>query len=107
MFDFEIFRLVFASLVGTLFVVFVIYGILERWCVLDLPPIVNLLLLTASLILLAYVEGLHYACVSIAKLDMSSYKADYPHAYSCAALLNNPTKVFIFDIVRKYCMNMT
>jgi hypothetical protein len=95
MFDLEIFRLIFASLVGIVFVAFVIYGILQSWCVLQLPPTVNLLLLIVSLILLAYVEGLHYACVSIAKLDMSSYRHDYSTAYDCAVLLDTPTKVSI------------
>ena len=40
-------------------------------CVLETHPAVSFILLFLALILLAYVEALHYACVAVEKWDMN------------------------------------
>lgn len=64
-------KLVVATCVVNLLVVVVFVGVAKGYCVLEIPPIVNFLLLFLALVLLAYCEALHYAVVSIEKWDMS------------------------------------
>ena len=64
-------KLVVATCVVNLLVVVVFVGVAKGYCVLEIPPIVNFLLLFLALVLLAYCEALHYAIVSIEKWDMS------------------------------------
>lgn len=64
-------KLVVATCVVNLLVVVVFVGVAKGYCVLEIPPIVNFLLLFLAIVLLAYCEALHYAIVSIEKWDMS------------------------------------
>ena len=51
--------------VVTLLVLVAFVGIANGWCILQVHPAVNFMLLFCALVLLAYVEALHYACKSI------------------------------------------
>lgn len=64
-------KLVIATCVVNLLVVVVFVGVAKGYCVLEIPAIVNFILLFLALTLLAYCEALHYAIVSIEKWDMS------------------------------------
>ena len=64
-------KLVVSTCVVNLLVVVVFVGVAKGYCVLEIPPIVNFLLLFLALVLLAYCEAIHYAIVSIEKWDMS------------------------------------
>jgi hypothetical protein len=57
-------RLFFSTVIVTLLTIVVFVGIANQWCVLALPPIALYLILFFCLIILAYVESLHYACKS-------------------------------------------
>ena len=61
----EILKLVFGTCIVTVLVTVAFAGMANRWCVLDLPPPALFLILLACIILLAYVEALHYACKSL------------------------------------------
>ena len=58
----EGFKLVFSSCIVIVLLVVIFVGIVNRWCVLSLPPIGLFILMFLALTLLAYVEALHYAC---------------------------------------------
>lgn len=64
-------KLVIATCVVNLLVVVVFVGVAKGYCVLEIPAIVNFILLFLALVLLAYCEALHYAVVSIEKWDMT------------------------------------
>jgi hypothetical protein len=49
------------------------YGIASGYAVLQAPPAVLYILLLLTLILLGYVEALHYSHVSIERYDMTPY----------------------------------
>ena len=64
-------KLVIATCVVNLLVVVVFVGVAKGYCVLEIPAIVNFILLFLALVLLAYCEAHHYAIVSIEKWDMA------------------------------------
>lgn len=99
---FEIFKMVIASIVVTLLIIVDIVGIANRFCILQLHPALNFFLLIGALILLAYVEALHYACVAVEKWDMKQYEEKYPRAVKCQALVNTPEKVKKFLVGRQF-----
>ena len=69
-------KLVFSSCIVTILLIVIFVGIINNWCVLSLPPIGLFIILFGCLILLAYVEALHYACKYMASslLPISSHK---------------------------------
>ena len=68
-------KLVLGACIVNLLVVVVFVGVAKGYCVLQIPAIVNFILLFLALTLLAYCEALHYAIVSIEKWDMSEVYA--------------------------------
>ena len=58
----EYIKLFLASAVVICLVIIAFTGIANGWCILQTPPAVSFILLFGALILLAYVEALHYAC---------------------------------------------
>ena len=54
------------------------------------------------LLLLAYVEALHYAVVSVEKWDMSQYAERYPRAVKCHSFVDTPEKVKKFLVGRQF-----
>jgi hypothetical protein len=64
-------KLVISTIVVNLLVIVVFVGVANDYCVLKIPPIANFILLFVALTLLAYLEALHYAVVSIEKWDMA------------------------------------
>jgi hypothetical protein len=55
-------RLIFATIVVTLLMIVIVIGVANRWCVLQLHPALLFVILFVCIILLAYVEALHYGC---------------------------------------------
>jgi hypothetical protein len=81
-------KLVIAACVVNLLVVVVFVGVAKGYCVLQIPAIVNFVLLFLALLLLAYCEALHYAVVSIEKWDMT--QVHHYHCYTLSAVNNTP-----------------
>jgi hypothetical protein len=73
-----------------------------NYCVLQIEPIANFILLFAALTLLAYCEALHYGVVSIEKWDMEQYKEKFPRTYNCWKLVDTPSKVKKFLVGRQF-----
>jgi hypothetical protein len=64
----------------------ILTGIASRYCILKFHPIALYVLLFLALLLLAYVEALHYANVSVEKWDMAIYQQRLV-ALLCALIL--------------------
>jgi hypothetical protein len=86
-------RLVGATIVVYLLVAVVFAGVALGYSILPAPPAVCFVLMFGCLIMLAYVEMLHYACVAVEKWDMTELAANYPRAVKCHALCDTPVKV--------------
>jgi len=52
--------------------------------------------------MLAYLESLHFACVSVEKWDMKLYAERYPRALRCHSLVDTPAKVKKFLMGRQF-----
>jgi len=91
-----------ASCACMLLVLMVFVGVSLNYCVLQIEPIANFILLFAALTLLAYCEALHYGVVSIEKWDMEQYKEKFPRAYNCWKLVDTPSKVKKFLVGRQF-----
>lgn len=77
-------------------------GVALGYSVLELHPVGNYILLFICLILLAYVEALHYSVVAIEKWDMSLYAEKFPRAVKCHKLVDTPEKVKKFLVGRQF-----
>ena len=95
-------KLVISSIAVFLLLLVVFVGVSLSYCVLQLFPLFNFLILLFCIILLAYVEALHYACVSVEKWDMSKFAAEFPRAAKCHALVDTPRKVKKFLVGRQF-----
>ena len=98
-------KLVFSSCITAALIIVVFAGVSLGWCVLATPPPATFILLIFALILLAYVEALHYACVAVEKWNMEEYKEKYPRAYRCWDLVNTPGKVSHINIISHYIIS--
>jgi hypothetical protein len=72
------------------------------YSVLQAFPAINFVLMFGCLILLAYVEALHYSVVAIEKWDMAQYAERYPRAVKCHSLVDTPEKVKKFLVGRQF-----
>lgn len=95
-------KLVISSAAVFLLLLVVFVGISLTYCVLKLFPAINFVILLVCIILLAYVEALHYACVAVEKWDMQLYAKDFPRALRCHALVDTPEKVKKFLVGRQF-----
>lgn len=95
-------RLVISSIAVSLLLLVVFVGVSLSYCVLKLHPAANFLILFVCLVLLAYVEALHYACVAVEKWDMKQYTERYPRAVKCHGLIDTPVKVKKFLVGRQF-----
>jgi len=77
-------------------------GIALSYCVLQIPPIANFILLFAALLLLAYCEALHYGVIAVEKWDMEKYREQFPRAYKSWKLVDTPHKVKKFIVGRQF-----
>jgi hypothetical protein len=100
--DAEVIKMFIACIVVTLLLIVVAIGIGNRFCILQLHPAINFVILFFALTLLAYVEALHYACVAVEKWDMAAYRDKYPRAVKCQALVDTPEKVKKFLVGRQF-----
>jgi hypothetical protein len=98
----ESIKLVVGSGAVFLLLVVVFVGVSLQYCVLKLFPVYNFLLLFVCIVLLAYVEALHYACVAVQKWDMAKYADLFPRAVKCHALVDTPEKVQKFLVGRQF-----
>lgn len=95
-------KLVLATCAVSLLLLVVVIGIASGYCVLKVFPLVNFIILFVCLSVLATVEGLHYAVVSVEKWDMEQYRERFPRALRCHALVNTPEKVKKFLVGRQF-----
>lgn len=95
-------KLVLGSAAVFLLILVVFVGVSLSYCILQVFPLVNFLLLFASLLLLAYVEALHYACVAVEKWDMKQYEDRFPRAVICHSYVDTPEKVKKFLVGRQF-----
>lgn len=95
-------KLVLGSIAVFLLILVVFVGVSLTYCVLKLFPAINFLILIVCVVLLAYVEALHYACVAVEKWDMKLYGEQYPRAVKCHALIDTPEKVKKFLVGRQF-----
>eukprot|EP01039_Chlorochromonas_danica_P000389 gene389-422_t len=86
----------------TLLIIVLFVGVALGYSVLEAPPPANFVLLFFGLLLLAYVEALHYACVAVEKWDMSIYAERFPRAMKCQKLVDSPEKVKKFLVGRQF-----
>ena len=89
----EYLKYFFSAVVVHLLILVAFIGISMQYCVLKLHPVGLFILLIFALVLLAYVEALHYACVAVERWDMSAYTEIYPRACKTQALVNTTEKV--------------
>lgn len=80
-------KLVLGACIVNLLVLVVFVGVAKGYCVLQIPAIVNFILLFLALTLLAYCEALHYAIVSIEKWDMSEVRHLHVIVYTCLRVI--------------------
>lgn len=95
-------KLVLVSIFVTLMIAVIITCVTLGYSVLKVFPLVNFLLIVLCLVLLAYVEALHYACVAVEKWDMEPYEQEYPKAVRSWRLVNTPEKVKKFLMGRQF-----
>mgnify|MGYP003387166145 FL=1 len=95
-------KLFLASCVVYTLILVVIIGVSNTYCILQIHPVANFLLLLMALTLLAYVEALHYGVVAIEKWDMSKYEAEYPRVREVHKLVDTPVKVKKFLVGRQF-----
>jgi len=95
-------KLVIASAFVFLLIVVAFIGISLSYCVLQVFPLVNFIILFICLTLLAYVEALHYACVAVEKWDMAQYAEKFPRAVRCHSFVDTPEKVKQFLVGRQF-----
>lgn len=98
----EYFKLIFVSVFVGILILLVFVGVALHYSVLQLPVPVNFVLLIGAIILLAYLESLHFAVVSVEKWDMTQYRSNYPRAAKLHALVNTPEKVKKFLVGRQF-----
>ena len=95
-------KLVLGSMAVFLLILVVFVGVSMGYCVLEVFPLVNFVIMFACLTLLSYVEALHYAVVAVEKWDMSQYAERYPRAVKCHSLVDTPEKVKKFLVGRQF-----
>lgn len=95
-------KLVIASIFVFLLILVAFIGISLSYCVLQVFPLVNFIILFICLTLLAYVEALHYACVAVEKWDMAQYAEKFPRAVRCHSFVDTPEKVKQFLVGRQF-----
>jgi uncharacterized membrane protein (Fun14 family) len=86
----------------SLLILVIIVGVILKYAVLQLHPAINFVLLFFGLMLLAYVESLHYAVVAVEKWDMSLYAERFPRAAKCHTFVDTPEKVKKFLVGRQF-----
>ena len=79
-----------------------VVGVANKYCILQLHPALNFILLAGAIVLLAYVEALHYGVVAIEKWDMDKYALEYPRACKMHKLVDTPVKVKKFLVGRQF-----
>ena len=97
-------RLVLSTIVITAVIVYGFTCIALEYSVIQIHPAANFVLLFVALIMVAYLEGLHYGVVSIEKWDMAVYAKDYPRVCKLALLVDTPEKVKKFLVGRQFCL---
>ena len=95
-------KLVLATCAVSVLLLVVFIGIAFGYCVLKVFPLVNFIILFVCIAVLATVEGLHYAVVSVEKWDMEQYRERFPRALRCHDLVNTPEKVKKFLVGRQF-----
>lgn len=98
----ESLKLVIGTIAVAALLLVLFIGVAMQYSILQVYPAVNFVLMVGCLILLAYVEALHYACVAVEKWDMSQYAERYPRAVKCHTLVNTPEKVKKFLVGRQF-----
>jgi hypothetical protein len=98
----EIVKYIWSTSLVTFSLCLIFYCVSMRYCVLQTYPVILFLLLFAATTLLAYVEALHYANVSVEKWDMTPYKDRFPRACETQKLVKNNKLVQQFLVGRQF-----
>lgn len=80
----------------------IFYCVSMQYCVLQTYPVILFIILFAATTLLAYVEALHYANVSVEKWDMTPYKDRFPRACETQKLVKTNKLVQQFLVGRQF-----
>ena len=80
----------------------IFYSVTQKYCVLQANPVLLFFILFAATLLLAYVEALHYANVSVEKWDMTPYKERFPRACETQKLVKTNKLVQRFLVGRQF-----
>lgn len=97
-------RLVLSTIVITAIIAYGFTCIAYGYSVIQIHPAANFVILFVALIMVAFLEGLHYGVVSIEKWDMAAYAKDYPRVCKLALLVDTPEKVKRFLVGRQFCL---
>lgn len=98
----EYFKLAVCSVAVAFLVIVAIISISRGYALLPLHPAGVFILLFFALVLLAYLESLHYAVVAIQAWPMHEYADRYPRAAKMHALVDTPEKVKKFLVGRQF-----
>ncbi len=98
----EYVRYICSTIVVNALVLVAFVGVANSYCVMKSHPALNFFLLFGALLLLAYVEALHYGCVAIEKWDLSAQADTYPNLIRTQQLVNTPEKVRKFLVGRQF-----
>ncbi len=79
----------------------VLTGIANEWMVMEVHPVAAYIILACVLVLMGYVEALHYSCVNLALVDPTEFEDKYPAAAANQRLVNSQTLVKRFLLGRQ------
>jgi hypothetical protein len=98
----EIVKYIWSTCLVVFSLCIIFYCVSMRYCVLQTYPVILFLILFGATTLLAYVEALHYANVSVEKWDMTPYKDRFPRACATQKLVKNNKLVQQFLVGRQF-----
>ena len=94
-------QFVVASAFVTFLVIIVFVGIGSGWMVLEVPPVAGFIILALAMLLMAYVEALHYSCVNLVNANPEEFEGIYPGAAAAQRQVNTQTKMKQFLLGRQ------
>lgn len=100
----ELLKLIICSLAVGFLVTITVICINKEYSLMPLPNYGIFMLLFFCIILLAYLESLHYAVVAIQAWPMHEYANRYPRAAKLHKLVDTPAKVKKFLVGRQFLL---
>ena len=94
-------KMVMGSLVVSFLAAVAFTGNASGWMVMEVHTAAAFIILACVLVLMGFVEALHYSCVNLEKADPVTFEKNYPRAAENQRLVNNPTLVKRFLLGRQ------